>query len=431
MPAVSRTILHVDLDAFYAAVETRERPELAGRPVIVGADPRGGQGRGVVAAASYEARRYGVRSAMPISQAYRRCPQGVYLRPRMSLYAAVSRRFMDILRRYTDLVEPLSIDEAFLDVSASAALFGDGERIARRIKEDARQEERLTASIGVAPTKFVAKIASDVSKPDGLLVIAGADVPAFLAALPIERLWGAGPKTVARFKSLRVHSIGDLAAVPARVLERAFGLPLAQHFSDLARGIDPRPVVAAQGRKSLGHETTFDEDERDRGAVERTLLSLVDEVALDLRRQGLLGERVSVKLRTADFVTVTRQAALPIPCDTTDAIWPIARRLLLRADSTRKPIRLVGVTVSIGAGAGQLSLFDTPHRDRRRRIARAIDAVTARFGPGAIRPAATLIGEEKAQSAPPRTRRRRKWITKARQDESTNDEPHVRPRPRG
>ena len=388
--AVARTILHVDLDAFYAAVEVRERPELAGKPVIVGADPRGGRGRGVVAAASYPARRYGVHSAMPISQAYRRCPHGVYVRPRMTLYATVSRRFMDILRRYSELVEPMSIDEAFVDVTASAALFGTGEEIARRIKEGVRREERLTASVGVAPTKFVAKIASDLDKPDGLVVVSAADVTDFLAGLPVQRLWGAGQKTVAKFEQLGVRTIGDVALMPRRKLERVFGATLAQHFSDLALGIDPRLVIAAHECKSLSHETTFAEDVRDRSIVERTLLSLVDEVARRLRRQGFVGDRVTVKLRTADFVTVTRQASLSAPADTTEALWPVARRLLGQADRTRKAIRLVGASVAIGAQAQQLSLFDAKLRERQRRIAKAIDAVTARFGPGTIRPAATL-----------------------------------------
>lgn len=399
-----RTILHVDLDAFYAAVEMRENPDLAGRPVVVGADPRGGRGRGVVAAASYEARAFGVHSAMPIGQAYRRCPDAVFVRPRMSLYASVSRRFMQILRRYTDLVQPLSIDEAFLDVTGSAVLFGDGATIARRIKDEVRREERLTASIGVAPTKFVAKIASDLRKPDGLVIVAADQVAEFLRDLPLRRLWGAGPKTIAKFERLGVHTIGDVARLSAATLERAFGTAMAEHFGALAHGIDPRPVVSDAGRKSLGHETTFLQDIQDRTAVRHRLLELVDAVARDLRRNGMLGDSVSLKLRTADFSTVTRQAALAQPSDTSDAIWPVARRLLAKADVTKQAIRLVGVSVTIAAEAPQLQLFDAPAIDRRRRLARAIDAVTTRFGASAIT-RATALGD-RGDRGPARQKRK-------------------------
>jgi DNA polymerase IV len=355
--ATPRTILHVDLDAFYAAVEVRENPALVGRPVVVGADPRGGRGRGVVAAASYEARAYGIHSAMPISQAWRLCPSAAYLRPRGQLYAAVSKRFMAILARYTDLVEPLSIDEAFLDVTASRALFGDGVAIARRIKGEVRVEERITASIGVAPSKFLAKIASDVGKPDGLLVVPPDGVAAFLRDLPVQRLWGAGPKSLAGFQRLGVRTIGEVARLPVTRLVEVFGDGLGQHFHALAGGRDARAVVADQQRKSVGRETTFAADVHDRGAVERTLLELVEEVARRLRRHGLMGQTVHLKLRTADFTTVTRQAQLAAPADTTDAIWPAARRLLAKADQTRQAIRLVGVSVSLFEGERQLGLF--------------------------------------------------------------------------
>jgi nucleotidyltransferase/DNA polymerase involved in DNA repair len=404
-PLVTRTILHVDLDAFYAAVEMRENPDLVGQPVVVGADPRAGRGRGVVAAASYEARAFGIHSAMPIGQAYRRCPDAVFLRPRMSLYAAVSGRFMQILRRYTDLIEPLSIDEAFLDVTGSATLFGDGPSIARRIKDEVRREEQLTASIGVAPTKFIAKIASDLEKPDGLVVVPANEVQAFLRDLPIRRLWGAGPKTVVKLERLGIKTIGDVAALPPATLERTFGTSMAQHFAALAHGIDPRPVVSGVERKSLGHETTFTEDVQDRSTVRHRLLELVDAVTRDLRHNGMLGDSVSLKLRTADFDTVTRQAALPAPSDTSDAIWPVARRLFSKADATKQPIRLIGISVSIAADAPQLALFDAPAGDRHRRLARAIDAVTTRFGASAITRATALGESGKKDRVAPRRRK--------------------------
>src|SRR5262249_17278973 len=264
MSAAARTILHVDLDAFYAAVEVRENPSLAGRPVVVGADPRRGRGRGVVAAASYEARAFGIHSAMPIGHAYRRCPHAAFLRPRGRLYAAVSERFMAILARYTDLVEPLSIDEAFLDVSASHALFGDGAAIARRIKDDVRGEERLTASIGVASSKFLAKIASDLDKPDGLVVVPVDAVEGFLRDLPVQRLWGAGPKSLAGFQRLGVATIGAVAQLPVERLIDVFGEGLGRHFHTLASGRDPRAVLPDHQRKSVGRESTFAEDVHDR-----------------------------------------------------------------------------------------------------------------------------------------------------------------------
>lgn len=395
---MTRTILHVDLDAFYAAVEVRENPDLTGRPVVVGADPRAGRGRGVVMAASYEARAFGVHSAMPIGQAYRRCPDAVFIPPRMSLYAAVSRRFMQILRRYTDLVQPLSIDEAFLDVTGSAALFGDGPTIARRIKDEVKREEHLAASIGVAPTKFIAKIASDLRKPDGLVVVAANEVAEFLHDLPIRRLWGAGPKTIAKFERLGLMTIGDVATAPLTALEQAFGTVMAQHFAALAHGIDPRPVLSGAERKSLGHETTFGKDVHDRTVVRHRLLELVDAVARDLRKSDMLGDTVSLKLRTADFDTVTRQAALPHPSDTSDVIWPVARRLFAKADTTKQAIRLVGVSVAIAADAPQLQLFEAAAIDRRRRLARAIDAVTTRFGDSALT-RATALGARRARKS--------------------------------
>jgi len=397
---MERTILHVDLDAFFAAVEVREDPSLRGRPVIVGADPRGGRGRGVVAAASYEARQFGVHSAMPISQAYRRCPHGVYLRPRMRLYVEVSGRFMTILRRYTDLVEPLSIDEAFLDVTGSRRLFGEGEVIARRITHDVKDQERITASIGVAPAKFLAKIASDLEKPDGLVVVHAAGVGAFLDRLPVKRLWGAGPKALARFQRLGVETIGDVARMPRASLRSTFGESLGDHFHRLASGIDPRDVVPDHERKSVGRETTFSEDVLDRSLVERTLLDLLDDVTQRLRKNAIAGQTVTVKLRTSDFVTVTRQDTLAVPADSTDVIWPIARDLLAKADCTEQAIRLVGISLSTFDEVRQLSLFESAASAKSRRIASALDAVADRFGDEAISRGA-LLGKQKPKRTGP------------------------------
>jgi len=353
--------------------------------VVVGADPHGGRGRGVVAAASYEARAFGIHSALPISQAWRRCPHAVYLRPRMRLYAQVSKRFMAILARFTDLVEPLSIDEAFLDVSASRALFGDGAEIAARIKQAVRAEERLTASIGVAPSKFLAKIGSELRKPDGLVVVPPDGVAAFLEPLPVGRLWGAGPRALDGFRRLGAATIGDVARLPPARLTAVFGEALGSHFHRLASGQDARRVEPGQARKSVGHESTFAVDVADRARVARTLLDLVEQVARRLRRAGLAGRIVHVKLRTADFATVTRQRALPAPADTTEAIWPTARALLARADTTRQPIRLVGVSLSDFDTEAQLGLF-ADERDRRsRRVAAAVDRLVERFGADVVK----------------------------------------------
>ena len=381
----ARTILHVDLDAFFASVEVRDDPSLQGKPVVVGGDPKGGRGRGVVAAASYEARRFGIHSAMPVSQAYRRCPDAVFLRPRGAEYAASSKRFMAILGRYSDLVEAISIDEAFVDVTGSGKLFGGGRAIAEQIKDAVSREERLTASIGVAPVKFVAKIASDFDKPDGLVVVEPGGVEAFLDQVPIKRLWGAGPRAQERLQRLGVSMIGDLRSVPMSALLTTFGAKTAEHFARLARGEDGRGVNPHHDRKSIGREMTFLEDVGDRAEVESTLLNLVEEVAARMRKKELAGHTVTVKLRTDDFHTVTRQGALPQASDTTEQIWPVARDLLRRADSSRRRIRLVGVALSGFAPDAQLSLFDKRDgSDNSHKIAEALDSVSERFGRSAI-----------------------------------------------
>ncbi len=396
-----RTILHVDMDAFYAAIEEREDPSLAGRPVIIGSDPRKGSGRGVVSTANYEARRYGVHSAQPISVAWRRCPGGVYLRPRISLYAEISRRIFEILRAYTDLVEPLSLDEAFLDVTASRALFGDGPEIARRIKREIRTRERLTASVGVATSKYVAKVASDLEKPDGLVVVPPGSEREFLAPLDVSRLWGAGPRTQEKLRRLGARTIGDLAAMDREALEARLGREMGGRFHDLANGIDPRRVNPNAGRKSLGKEVTFGEDVADREEVERTLLRLCESVARGLRKRGLAGRTVHLKLRWDGFETHTRQRALAEPVATTERIWPVARELFRELDDPRRRVRLIGVTLSGfgGGGARQLGLFggDEDGADGADaadlRVAGAIDRLTERFGREAVTRAA-LLGDE-------------------------------------
>ena len=382
----SRTILHVDLDAFFAAVEQRDRPELRGKPVIVGGG--GPTDRGVVSAASYEARAFGVHSAMPLRNAGRLCPQGVFLPVDGAKYQAVSRDVMAILRRYTPLVEPISIDEAFLDVTGSRALFGDGEAIGRRIREDVRNELDLTVSVGVATTKLVAKIASDLRKPDALVVVAPGDEATFLAPLEITRLWGVGAKSAASLREYGVRTIGDLAALPDDLLVRRFGKHGAS-IGQRARGVDADPVGGRDAAKSVGHEHTFDVDTSDREVIERTILGMAEGVAGRLRDSGVKAATVTVKIRDSSFRTITRQRTLSEPTDMTEPIFRAALELA-RPEVRGLRIRLLGVSASGIGERDQLALFaaDDP---KRRRVTEAADAVRHRFGERAIT-RARLVG---------------------------------------
>jgi len=389
---MDRAILHVDMDAFFAAVEVREDPSLEGRPVIVGADPDEGDGRGVVAAASYEAREYGVHSAMPISEAWRRCSHAEFLRPRGDLYARVSRRIFEIFGDYTDRVEPLSIDEGFLDVTGSRRLFGSGEEIAAEIRDRIREAESLTASVGVATSKFVAKIASDLEKPDGLVVVPARTESDFLAPLPVSRLWGAGPRAQETFAELGLETIGEVAEADPERLVRAFGEAAGRSYHRLARGIDRRDVEPERERKSLGKEHTFGRDREDREAVERTLLRLCEKVARRLRDRGLAGLTVTVKLRWEGFDTVTRQTTLRDAVDTVERIWPAARSLFREADRPTRRVRLVGVSVSrFRDGSNrQLGLFDDDGEPVDEQVAEAVDRLADRYGSRSITRAALL-----------------------------------------
>ena len=375
-----RTILHVDLDAFFAAVEQRDRPELRGRPVIVGgSDPTS---RGVVSAASYEARKFGVHSALPLRTALRLCPQGVFLPVDGRKYQSVSRDVMEILRRFTPQVQPVSIDEAFLDVTASRALFGDGEAIGRTIRRSILDEVGLTASVGVATTKLVAKVASDLRKPDALVVVPPGEEASFLAPLPISRLWGVGEKTAAALREYGVVTIGDLAALPPEALERRLG----KHGGSLvarAHGIDADPVAGGEAAKSIGHEHTFDVDTADREVIERTLLGMADGVAGRLRSSGLRAVTVTLKLRDSSFATITRQTSLEIPADLTEPIYEAAL-LLLRRELHGQRIRLVGVTASNFRDREQLGMFEGGEDPRRHQAAEALDVIRRKYGSRAM-----------------------------------------------
>ena len=398
MSEPSRQILHVDMDAFFASVEQRDHPELRGRPVLVGGPSR----RGVVAAASYEARKYGVFSAMPMAHALRRCPDAVVVSGRHGHYAAVSGDVFAIFRRYTPLVEGLSLDEAFLDVTDSRRLFGDGPTIAERIRADIRRELRLTGSAGVAPCKFAAKIASDMNKPDGLTVV-GPDVRSFLAPLPVERMWGIGPVAAARMHEAGFDTIGDLAGASAAELEGLLG-SWGRQVHLLANGVDPREVVPGVAPKSVGAEETFEVDLTRADDLRRALLSQSARVAHRLFAAGLHGDVVTVKIKHADFTLRTHRTTLPEPVCDTDGIYQAARALLDEMDLAGRPVRLTGVSVSgLGTGPVQRSLFDARSRSRAEAIEAVTAQVRARFGDHGLTRAELLAG--RAGSKPGRPAR--------------------------
>lgn len=391
----SRTIIHVDMDAFYASVEQRDRPETRGRPVIVGADPRG---RGVVSAASYEARRFGIHSAMPIGRAFRLCPQGVFLPVDMDKYAAVSREIMAVLAGFTPLVEPVSIDEAFLDVTASRALHGDGPTIAREIKKIIKTRVDLAASVGVASNMFVAKVASDLEKPDGLVVVPVGGEAEFLGPLPVSRLWGVGKVTGSELEAMGIRTIGQLARVPPAHLTARFG----EHGPDLlnlARGLDHRVVEPDAAPKSMGAEETFGQDTCDVELLRATLREQSERVARELRAESYAGRTVTLKLRFADFSTITR-AHSGDPTQDGLSIFRSVDALFSRV-RLAQAVRLIGVSVSgLGpAGSGQLSLLE-PDALRRERLARAVDRLASRFGDKAVRPASTMGKRRRGRSEP-------------------------------
>ncbi|MGK5672287.1 DNA polymerase IV [Micromonospora sp. URMC 106] len=393
-------ILHVDMDAFFASVEVRHRPELRGRAVVVG----GVGPRGVVSSASYEARRYGVRSAMPTARARALCPHAVYLPPDFARYSAASRAVMQIFRDVTPLVEPLSLDEAFLDVAGARRLFGPPAAIARRIRERVAAEQGLTCSVGVAPSKFVAKLGSTRAKPDGLLVVPATKVLDFLHPLPVSALWGVGERSTETLRRLGLATIGDLAEAPVGMLRKALGEASATHLHELAWGRDPRRVSPEHVEKSIGAEVTFDADVADPLEIRRALLALSDKVGARLRRAGQVGRTVSLKVRLADFRTVNRSRTSGVPTDVAREIFDTVWALYTALDPGER-IRLVGVRVEGLAAAQdtprQLTL-GAPERGWREAEA-AADAAAARFGRSVIGPASLLGGRDgRRNENPPR-----------------------------
>jgi DNA polymerase-4 len=381
-------ILHVDMDAFFASVEVRRRPELRGRPVVVG-----GLGpRGVVSSASYEARRYGVRSAMPTARARALCPRAEFLPPDFGQYSAASEAVMQIFHDVTPLVEPLSLDEAFLDVAGAIRLFGRPSSIATSIRRRVAAEQGITCSVGVAPTKFVAKLGSTLAKPDGLLVVPRQQVLDFLHPLPVSALWGVGERAAEVLERLGLTTVGDLARAPRGMIRAALGEAATAHLQELAWGRDPRRVSPEQVEKSIGAEVTFDTDVADPLVVRRSLLALADKVGRRLRRAQQVGRTVSIKIRLTDFRTVNRSRTLPTPTDVAREIFEIAWALF-EALRPGDRIRLVGVRVEGLAPAGSAPhqpALGEPERGWREAEA-AADAAAARFGRSAVRPA-SLIG---------------------------------------
>jgi DNA polymerase-4 len=391
-------ILHVDMDAFYASVEERDRPELVGKPVIIGGTP---EGRGVVAAANYVVRKYGVHSAMASSTAKRLCPHAIVLPPRMEYYAEVSEQIREIFLRFTPLVEPLSLDEAFLDVTGSEPLFGTAVTMGQMIKSEISKQLRLVASVGVAPNKFLAKIASDLKKPDGFVVVEPYAVQEFLDPLPVSRLWGVGRVTGAVFDKLGIHTIRDVRNLPQSFLEQHFGEHGA-HLWELAQGIDDRRVIPDRDAKSISHETTFARDIIDLEVLQAWVTELAEQVAWRLRRHKLLGRTIHLKVRFNDFRTITRAQTLAHSTNTTEDIRKAATEMLLqRLPGKRMPVRLLGVGVSGFATTVQRQrmLFDD-HHVAQTNLDKATDRIRDQFGMDSLSRASGMLHHAKHKPMP-------------------------------
>ncbi|WP_018131743.1 DNA polymerase IV [Effusibacillus pohliae] len=379
----NRRILHVDMDAFFAAIEQRDNPSLRGKPVIVGGSV---ESRGVVSTASYEARRYGVHSAMPMTEAKRRCPHAVFLPVNGTKYRQVSRQIFRIFRRYTPLVEGLSLDEAFLDLTGCETLFGPAIQIAQKIKSEIRNEVELTASVGLSYCKFLAKMASDMNKPDGLTVIGPHDLATKIHPLPISKLWGVGQKSALQLERLGIRTIGDAARMDLPAIRHYMG-SLADHIYMLAQGVDPRPVEPDQDRKSIGQEVTFPEDVGDINFLHTTLLAQAETIGRELRQRGLEAKTVTLKLRYPSFQTITRSQTLPEPTQLDDTIYRIARALLFKCRlEPLDKVRLIGISASglvPKRGYQQVTLFDeTPEKSQK--LMQAVDRIRDKFGERAV-----------------------------------------------
>jgi DNA polymerase-4 len=381
----SEPILHVDLDAFYASVESLKDPSLAGKPVVVG----GAGTRGVVMSASYEARGFGIRSAMPAVRARRLCPDAIFVPPDFESYKAHSNRFREILLAVTPLVEPISLDEAFLDVSGALLLYGEPEAIARKVRREVQDGIGVRCSVGVAPTKLVAKLASAGAKPDGMVVVRADDVDTYLDPLPVRALWGVGEKTAETLGRLGVRTVGDLGRTPVGVLARLMGEQHARDLRDLARGVDDRTVVPYEAPKSVSHEETFDRDLDDQRELLREVLSLSQKVAARLREDGFRARTVTLKIRLANFTTLTRSRTLASASDVAADLYQVVGELFAALPGARRRVRLLGVAATglVQAGEEQLVMLRS---ERWGDVERAVDRIDRRFGRGSAVPAALL-----------------------------------------
>jgi DNA polymerase-4 len=378
-------ILHVDLDAFYASVEELKDPGLAGKPVVVG----GAGARGVVMSASYVARSFGIRNAMPAVRARRLCPEAVFVAPDFESYKTHSNRFREILLAVTPLVEPISLDEAFLDVSGAHLLFGEPAEIAGKVRREVREGVGVTCSVGVGPTKLVAKLASRRAKPDGVTVVRADEVSAFLEPLPARALWGVGERTMETLSRLGVRTVGDLGRTPVGVLGRLLGDQHARDLHDLARGADQRGVVPYEAPKSVSHEETFDRDLDDQRELLREALALSQKVAARLREEGYRARTITLKIRLANFTTLTRSRTLAAPTDVAADLYQVVGELFAALPGARRRVRLLGVasTGLVQAGEEQLALL---RGERWGDVERAVDRIERRFGRGSAMPAALL-----------------------------------------
>ncbi|XEQ95088.1 DNA polymerase IV [Sporomusa carbonis] len=386
---MQRWIIHIDMDAFFAAVEQRDNPELRGRPVIIG----GTGARGVVSTASYEARKFGVHSAMPSIEARRRCPQGIFLPPNHEKYSKVSQQILNIFTGFSPLVEPLSLDEAFLDVTGMEGIYPDPVDIAVRIKERIKTELGLTASAGVAPNKFLAKLASDMRKPDGLMVIKPGQVAQVLADVPVTKLWGVGKATARTLETLGLKTIGQVAKADPEMLARYCG-QLGHTLHHLANGEDDRPVVPEWQPKSIGKETTFADNLYSLEELNTELWALVEKVGWRLRRQGLSGRTITVKVRFASFRTITRSRTVPVAVNMDQTIYRTAEEILANI-ALNEGVRLLGVTVSgLATSGGQISLFDQDD-EKLMAVSRAVDNLKERFGEETVTRGRVLVSRQR------------------------------------
>jgi DNA polymerase IV len=394
----NRTIFHVDMDAFFASIEQLDNPALRGKPVLVGHDGL----RGVVAAASYEARVFGCHSAQPMAVAKRRCPHALVVPVRFARYRELSGRMFAIFDEFSPLVEPISVDEAFLDLSGTEKLLGPAEDVARRLKHRIRSELSLTASIGVAPNKFLAKLASDLQKPDGLVVVHPDKIDELLSELSINKLWGVGPVTARKLNVLGIQKISDLKCRPREELHRLLGKE-ADRFLRLASGLDDRPVIPDREAKSISQEHTFGLDLADPDAVRLVLFEQVEQVGRRLRKHGLGARGVSLKIRYGDFETITRSATQKNPTDSSSTLWSAAADLFdtwCQADF--RPVRLIGMGASrLTRGESQLSLFGDPAAERGKKLDAVADQITSKFGTGAIRRAGGIAPTLEIPPLPP------------------------------